>query len=58
MTDIAFGALLTVANLVVAWLNLVAWDETGDRRDVWAAVAWIGSTCYWLVRTVMAMQPG
>lgn len=56
MTDIAFSALLTFANLMVAWLNVIAWDETCERRDMVASVAWIGSTCYWAVRLAVAIS--
>ena len=56
MLDVAFGSLLVVANLVVTWLNALAWDETGERRDMCATLAWAGSTCYWLVRVVVALQ--
>ena len=54
MTDVAFSALLMIANAAVAWLNMTAWNETRERRDMAAAIAWVGSTCYWAVRLCVA----
>ena len=56
MPDVAFPAFLSVANGIVAVLNARAYGRTAETRDLAAAVAWAGSTAYWLVR--LAMQVG
>lgn len=55
MTDAAWCATLAALNAVVAYLNARAYGRTGELRDLWAAVAWLGSTAYWLVRAAVAM---
>jgi uncharacterized protein (TIGR03382 family) len=42
--------LLTVANAVVASMNVLAWTASGDERDVAGALAWAMSAAYWLMR--------
>lgn len=49
MIDVAFGSLLTVASVVVAWLNAIEWDESREARDMCATVTWAGCACYWAV---------
>lgn len=44
---------LCMANAVVAWLNVRAWREGGDARDFAAAIAWVGSAAYWLLRVAV-----
>lgn len=48
--DTTFQLMLGAANAAVATLNVLAFIDSGDRRDVTAAVAWIGSTAYWFWR--------
>lgn len=55
MFDVIFGLVLCAANVVVAFLNVSAFMETNDSRDSAAAVAWMGSALYWLVRSIIAM---
>lgn len=39
---------LACANVAVAALNARAYWETRDARDLWSAIAWAGSTTFWL----------
>lgn len=41
---------LAVLNAIVAALNVRAFIESRRASDLWAAVAWAGSTVYWLLR--------
>lgn len=53
MSDVAFPAVLAVANGIVAVLNARAYGATAETRDLVATVAWAGSTAYWMLRLVM-----
>lgn len=55
MADAAFSAALAGANAIVAALNVSAYLDTGERRDLAAAAAWMGSTAYWLFRLAIGM---
>lgn len=55
MTTVLFSAALFVANGMVAWLNLAAFHTSREARDFVAAVAWAGSTAWWLLRCVTAV---
>jgi hypothetical protein len=48
--DTTFQLTLGVANAIVAMLNAMAFVGSRDRRDVVAAVAWVGSMAYWFWR--------
>ena len=41
---------LAIANAIVATLNLNAYRCSRETRDLLAAVAWFGSTLYWMLR--------
>ena len=53
MSDVAFPAVLAVANAVVAVLNARAYGRSAETRDLAATIAWAGSTAYWMLRLVM-----
>lgn len=53
MNDVAFPAVLALANGIVAVLNARAYGATAETRDLAATVAWAGSTAYWMLRLVM-----
>lgn len=48
--DTLFQLMLGAANAVVAALNVLAFIDSGDRRDMTAAIAWLGSMAYWFWR--------
>ena len=42
--------LLAALNACEAWLCAMDWRETPTRRNLWALLAWLGSTAFWVVR--------
>ena len=56
MDDVAFAAVLFAVNGIVALLNARAYGKTAEARDFAAALAWAGSTAYWLLKFVMGVR--
>lgn len=48
--DMTFSGVLCLANAVACALNFRVYKKTSEARDMAAAIAWMGSTVYWLVR--------
>lgn len=52
--DTTFQITLCFMNMAVALMNLSSYINTDDKRDLAAAVAWFGSTGYWLWRAMIS----
>ena len=45
--------VLAAANATVALLNARAYIFSRDERDLWAFVAWTGSTAVWMLQAMV-----
>ena len=54
------GDFVVIASLMLAVLNFVEfllcfadWWHSPNAKTWWAALSWLGSTCFWVIRGVM-----
>jgi hypothetical protein len=54
------GDFVVIASLILAVLNFVEfllcfadWWHSPNAKTWWAALSWLGSTCFWVIRGVM-----
>ena len=47
-SDTAWRLFLAAANAIVATLNWVAYGHSQESRDMFGAIAWMGSTAFWV----------
>lgn len=47
-SDTTWRVFLATANAIVAALNLLAYSKSKEARDLFATIAWMGSTTFWI----------